>query len=309
MVTVYDLILNSTPHDASFVRKQVMAHLNNIVGPVGNRRNLGHDACVKTSKVVKKLLRAIENRLKQSPETNLYQAHKFFCQTYLKHICSMMTPPSYDYLDSRCDLIGCYEYLEKLEDIQREGLELLNDISILSAGRRIPQEQVLPTYPRGCHYQIAQTVITVCIVLLKTHWSSIKEDDFMLDELEETENEDIYKYILSLANAMDPWIEHFRSLPYRDRTRQWLAAFFKDRTLSLVKKRLRSKVLWIRRYCTMTLTNFVKASMDDEMCNFGEKICHLVLSKSDDNFFSDSSIVICVLEFIAVRCMALRYNC
>ncbi|GJW01663.1 separase isoform X1 [Tanacetum coccineum] len=303
MVTVYDFILNSTPHDVSVVRKHVMAHLNNIVGPVGNRRNLGHDACVKTAKVVKKLLRTIENRLKQSPEIDLYQAHKFFCQTYLKHLCSMMTPPSYDYLNSRCDLIGCYEYLEKLEDIQREGLEVLNDISRLSVGRWIPQGQVLPTYPGGCDYKIAETVIKMCMVLLTARWNSIKEDDFMLDELEETENEDIYEYILSLANEMDPWIEHFRSLPYHDLIRQWLAAFFKDRTLSLVKKRLKSEVLWIREYCTMTLSNFVKASMDDEICNFGEEICHLVLSKSDDIFFSDSSIVICVLEFIAERCM------
>ncbi|GJX68684.1 hypothetical protein Tco_0304411 [Tanacetum coccineum] len=163
--------------------------------------------------------------------------------------------------------VGCYEYLEKLEDIQREGLEVLNDISRLSVGRWIPQGQVLPTYPGGCDYKIAETVIKMCMVLLTARWNSIKEGDFMLDELEETENEDIYEYILSLANEMDPWIEHFRSLPYHDLIRQWLAVFFKDRTLSLVKKRLQSEVLWIREYCTMTLSNFVKASMDDEICN------------------------------------------
>ncbi|GKA16401.1 hypothetical protein Tco_0696148 [Tanacetum coccineum] len=296
-ITIYEFIAGSkTSEDASVIHEQVKGHLKKFVGPLGVPLNLSDNAKIGAVHIVKKLLSTIKNRLQQTPEMDIYRTH-ILCQKYLKRLCPPEDPSSNDYLQSRCDLMYVYEYLEKFEEAQREGLEVLNEIHILFAGSRsrIPEGQVLPTYHSEMKLHTAKIVIEVSMVLLYAKSSYIKEDD-MLDDLDELDNKDIYNYILSLAQEMEPWIDLFSSDASHHELRNSLATFFMVRTLPLVEKRLESTVLLIPEFCTKTLSNFAMASMDDAMCNFGRDICHSVFSNSNDNLSGASDIAISVLD-------------
>ncbi|CAL8997984.1 unnamed protein product [Prunus brigantina] len=214
------------------------------------------------------------------------------CLDCLDSLSSVLSGTPYSFNLQRVRMVTCLEACGRYKDAESEGFRVLESLKAIEFGsntRVKSDRRFVPDVEKGSGDKDLGSLVGGIVVTL-----------VRCAGMNQSKDSEVYRRVLCLVEEVMPWFRVLDANTYEKLHRMLVSSLSKC-TQFLVGELSSFEGDLVKMFCLVTMTEYAKSSMKDQIFKFAHRICSsLFLFQEDRCLLID--ILFCVLDFLVGEC-------